>query len=54
MDEKYGNVYMDFGDPISVKSFISTMIGGPLDLNVRNPAMEQEQILHLGYNIVDR
>uniref|UniRef100_A0A1B6CG76 Phospholipid/glycerol acyltransferase domain-containing protein n=1 Tax=Clastoptera arizonana TaxID=38151 RepID=A0A1B6CG76_9HEMI len=54
MDEKYGKIYFDFGDPISIKSFGSQLIGSPVDFTVRNSSREQEEIVHLGYNIIDR
>lgn len=54
LDERYGNVFMDFCDPISLRAYVSEMSGGLLKYTIRVPDREQRQIVDLAHHIVDR
>lgn len=54
LDERYGRVFMDFCDPISVRAYASQMSDGLLKYGVRVPDREQRQIVDLAYHVVER
>ncbi|XP_054282867.1 dihydroxyacetone phosphate acyltransferase [Macrosteles quadrilineatus] len=54
LDERYGNVYVHFCEPISAHQYVWQMSGGQVKYVSRSLQQEQLQIMHLAHDIVDR
>jgi hypothetical protein len=54
LDERYGNVYVHFCEPMSAHRYVWQMSGGDISYTSRALQREQYQITHLAHTIVDR
>lgn len=54
LDERYGRVFMDFCDPISVRAYVTQMSNSMLKYTIRVPDREQRQIVDLAHHVVER
>lgn len=53
LDEKYGNVHANFGQPISLRTYLTKNLGCSMDFTKRDIVKECNEITSLGYHIVD-